>query len=166
MTKRHGDKSSAADRKRKRPNKDSDETDDEEGYENFAGIMQEVDAANLEDALSSIGVSKPKPKTSKKGKSLCINSPPPAIPEAPGNDGEEALSTATAPDKPLKRPRPRPRSALNVEVDQLSHPHFIPGDESTAHLWTNVSKLSVIYLRRTLIPFVRRRIILKLGRAI
>lgn len=157
VTKQHGDKSSTAGRKKKGLKRGFEEIDDEEGYENFPGIMQELEAANLEDAFSSAGVSKPRPKTSNKGKSLRIESPPPVIPKATGRDPRETPSATTAPDKPVKRPRPRPKSALDAGVDELSHPLFVPGDESTSHLWIEVRKLSNISLERMLILYLKMK---------
>lgn len=148
LTKRRQEKVSTDSRKRKRDKTDFDESG-EEDHEDLAEIMQEADAADLEDALNTGGA--PKRKTSGKRQPLRIESPPPTssnstkpplVPARP--TPQEAQPITSAPDRPVKRTRPRPKSAPDIGTDELSHLLFIPGDERVAHLWAEVCDCQII----------------------
>ncbi|KAG8939672.1 hypothetical protein FRC04_006079 [Tulasnella sp. 424] len=139
LTKRRQEKLPTDSRKRKRDKTDFDESG-EEDLEDLAEIMQEADVADLEDALNTGGA--PKPKMSGKRRPLRIESPPPTssnstkppfVPARP--TPQESQPITSAPDRPVKRTRPRTKSVPDIGTDELSHPLFIPGDERVAHLW-------------------------------
>ncbi|KAG8925065.1 hypothetical protein FRC01_010729 [Tulasnella sp. 417] len=132
-------------KKGKKTNRSKSRTNDhgKDGeYENYEGMMMEVDAAVLDDALRPSN-------SSRKGKSLRIESPPqsprtigkpPLRTSADVTNGEPAPNSQLPdgpPDKPVRRPRPRTKIKDQIELgtDELSHPLLLPDDAESAEIW-------------------------------
>ncbi|KIO26170.1 hypothetical protein M407DRAFT_24503 [Tulasnella calospora MUT 4182] len=141
--------------KRRRNEQDAEEGDYEE-YEDYEGMMQDVNAAFLDDALALSAAVNGQAKGARKGKALRIESPPqspPNVRKASGpktSEPEKGRSvtisqpklTGDPPDKPAhrKRPKARPKSVIEVGTDELSHSELLPDDEETARAWMETKK--------------------------
>ncbi|KIO19093.1 hypothetical protein M407DRAFT_224161 [Tulasnella calospora MUT 4182] len=120
--------------------------------DNYPSMMQDIDYALLDDALSPPAPDKPQQKASRKGKgkALRIESPPQSTNETHTppivsssklkRSRSTAISkpiTAEAPDRPAPKSRPstKQKSAIKLGTDELSHPLVLPDDEETAKIW-------------------------------
>lgn len=122
------------------------------GYHNYEGLMQDADEAYFDDTAAESARVAVQRKTSRKGKALRIESPPPSSDKTirpsvlPSVDHDSSRPVAGSslertPDKPAPRLRPRTKlkkSEIPLGTDELWHPLILPDDAESAESWMEV----------------------------
>ncbi|KAG9042437.1 hypothetical protein FS837_010885, partial [Tulasnella sp. UAMH 9824] len=151
LPKRTCDNTKPRQRKAKRAREEEEETFEDLNSENYDGLMEELDEAFLQDALTGKDPWNPLGQ----GKAVRVQTPlqssttsrtPHTMPYSELKESRPTTNfkpvAVSAPDRPTckPRPRPKPKSAIEIGTDTLSHPLLFPTDEGAAETWKEVKQ--------------------------
>ncbi|KAG8931881.1 hypothetical protein FRC01_000650 [Tulasnella sp. 417] len=116
---------------------------EDEDFQDWPGLMEDNDAALLNQALGR-GVDKPSASNSRKSRKLQIDTPPESdssttdeLPQQPpATEGVSKQRDQSQSD--TSRPKPRPMSILNSGSDELVHKRFVPGSVEDSAVWAKL----------------------------
>lgn len=156
LPKRTRDNSEPKERRSKRAREEEDETFDDFDNQNY----DDLDDVFLQDALTGKDPWRPlgQGKTPLQGSTK--SQTPQTMPSS-GLKGSRSGTSfnsvpANAPDKPTRktRPRPKPKSVIDVGTDSLSHPLLFPTDEGTVMTWNEVRPCIHVLLSRITLTII------------